>query len=332
MNQLKVGIIGVGFMGKMHASVFKSLPFTQLVGVADSNEKRLQDPFFAGIKTFSNYKELLSEDIDVVSICVSDRFHFEPTMAAIKANKHIFLEKPLTLSISEAEEILSAVEQYDKKFTIGYLLRFDPRYGRVKESIDSGALGDIVFIHARRNSTKDEGPARYHGTTPLVYHVTVHDIDLVLWYLSGKKPVTVYAQKVSKTLSSMKMDDAIFSIVRFDDGTVVNFESSWALPEGSTTKLDAYMEICGTKAMAKVDCGQSLIFFDSTSTATPDMFSWPVLRNEVMGDLREELSHFVRCIIEDKEPIVSVQDGLESLRLAIAMDHSADTNEIVVLS
>jgi predicted dehydrogenase len=224
------------------------------------------------------------------------------------------------------------VQETDKnqvKLMIGFLLRFDPRYASVKDLLEQGKIGDVVHIHARRNSPKSEGPARYKGSTPLVFHVTIHDLDLILWYLN-QKPKSVYAQTTSKALKHYKMDDSMFAIIRFQDDTIVNLESSWALPEGSATKLDAYMEILGTQGMARVECGFSGLWFcDSTNTAFPDTMHWPLVRGQVMGDLKEELSHFANCVIHDTTPQVTGLDGVKSLELAWAIQESIETGKVI---
>jgi predicted dehydrogenase len=260
---------------------------------------------------------------------VSDRDHFAPAICAAQAGKDIFLEKPIAIDLKEARQIVQEAEKNQINLMIGFLLRFDPRYASVKDLLEQGKIGDVVHIHARRNSPKSEGPARYKGSTPLVFHVTIHDLDLILWFLN-QKPKSVYAQTTSKALKHYKMDDSVFAIIRFQDDTIVNLESSWALPEGSATKLDAYMEILGTQVMARVECGFSGLWFcDSTNTSFPDTMHWPLVRGQVMGDLKEELSQFANCAIHYTTPQVTGLDGVKSLELAWAIQESIETGKVI---
>ena len=331
MENLRIGVIGFGFMGKMHAAIFNQLPQTQLVAVADVAPSRFQDADLPGVEFYTDFRDLLErKDIDAVSICVSDAAHFQPAVAAAQAGKHIFLEKPIALDLQEARRIVLEAGQNSVKLMIGFLLRFDPRYAGVKDLLEQGKLGDIVHIHARRNSPKNEGPARYKGTTPLLFHVTIHDLDLVLWYLEDAVK-TVYAQATSKVLKESNMDDTMFAILRFQKDTLVNLESSWALPEGSATKLDAYMEVLGTRGMVRVECGYSGLWYcDSQNTSFPDTVHWPRVRDQQMGDLKEELMHFANCVLQDIPPCVSGEDGLRALELAWAIQRSIDTNQIML--
>ena len=110
---------------------------------------------------------------------------------------------------------------------------------------------------------------------PLLFHVTIHDLDLIFWYLN-KKVKSVYAQSNSKALKAYNMEDSLFAVLRFEDDTLVNLESTWALPEGNASHLDAYMEILGTQGMAKVDCGYSGLWYsNAAATLFPDTMHWP---------------------------------------------------------
>jgi predicted dehydrogenase len=330
MDKIRIGVIGLGFMGRMHASIYNDLPQTELVAVCDLDAQRGKDLPYPGAQFYSDYRELLErKDIDAVSICVSDRGHCEPAVLAAQAGKNIFLEKPIAIDLAEARQIVAEAAQARVKLMIGFLLRFDPRYAGAKDLLDRGQLGELVHIHARRNSPKSEGPARYQGSTPLVFHVTIHDLDLVLWYVQ-KKVKTVYAQSVSKALKAGGMDDSMFAILRFEDDTLVNLESSWALPEGSATKLDAYMEILGTRGMARVDCGYSGLWYsDPSHTDFPDTAHWPTVGGQVKGDLKEELSAFAACVLRDTPPPVTGEDGLRSLELAWAIQESIDAGKVI---
>lgn len=332
MHSISVGVIGYGYMGRMHAAVYRALPQTELVAIADVQPSRLEGADLQGVGLYTDYHELLRrEDIDAVSICTSDRAHLAPAVAAARAGKHILLEKPIALDLGEARQIVAEAKAANVKLQIGFLLRFDPRYAGVKDLLDQGRLGQVVHIHARRNSPKSEGPARYQGSTPLVFHVAIHDLDLVLWYL-GRPAESVYAQTTSIALRGGGMDDSMFAILRFRDGVLVNLESSWALPEGSASKLDAYLEVLGTQGMARVECGHSgLEFCDAHATNFPDTVHWPQVGSGIVGDLREELARFAECVLHDQPPLVGGEDGVRALELAWAIQRSADTGQVVTL-
>jgi predicted dehydrogenase len=163
----------------------------------------------------------------------------------------------------------------------------------------------------------------------LLFHVTIHDLDLIFWYLN-KKVKSVYAQSNSKALKAYNMEDSLFAVLRFEDDTLVNLESTWALPEGNASHLDAYMEILGTQGMAKVDCDYSGLWFSNAATTLfPDTMHWPQVGANIAGDLKEELTHFVNCALQGKTPLVTGEDGVRSLELAWAIQKSIDTGEVI---
>ena len=335
MGDLKVGVVGAGFMGSMHARIFDRIAGVRVVGIADLNQAAASAVAgtLAGCTAYSDYREMIARaGVDIVSVCTPDNLHRPPCEAAAAAGKNIFLEKPIASSLEDAEAIVHAVESAGVRLGLGFLLRFDPRYAAAREAIVSGRLGEVIHIYARRNSPRDEGPKRYGGKLPLALHVTVHDVDMVLWLLKGHQPKTVYAQTVNKLLGRLGTDDAISAIVRFDDSTVVNFESSWALPEGARTKLDAQMEIIGTEGSVEVMCGESgVMIADRTHAQYPDMGHWPSVDGTVRGDLREQLHSFIDDIRTGSQTVATARDGLDSLRLVLAMMQSARTGKVVDL-
>jgi myo-inositol 2-dehydrogenase/D-chiro-inositol 1-dehydrogenase/UDP-N-acetylglucosamine 3-dehydrogenase len=287
----------------------------------------------AACTAFADCGEMIARGgVDIVSVCTPDTLHRAPCEAAAAHGKHIFLEKPIASSLEDAEAIVRAVEAAGVRFGLGFLLRFDPRYALAREAIAAGRIGEVIHIYARRNSPRDEGPKRYGGKLPLALHVTIHDVDMVLWMLAGRRPQSVYAQAVNKLLGALGTDDAISAIVRFDDGSVVNFESAWVLPEGARSKLDAQMEIIGTEGAIEVMCGESgLMIADRSHTRYPDMMHWPSVGGAVRADLREQLQGFIDDIRTGSHTVASARDGLNSLRLVLAMMQSARSGKVVEL-
>ncbi|RWF76116.1 MAG: Gfo/Idh/MocA family oxidoreductase, partial [Mesorhizobium sp.] len=218
------------------------------------------------------------------------------------------------------------------KLGVGYLLRFDPRYARAKELIDEGRIGAPIHLYARRNSARTEGPKRYAGKLPLALHVTVHDVDLVLWMLSGQHPVSVYAQQTDRLLGPTGTQDSIAAIARFSDGTVVNFESAWSLPSGARHMIDARLELIGTEGSFEVQCGDSGLYFaDNDRSQEMDTQHWPTLAGRVGGDLRQQLLAVLEWLEGADRPVASGEDALRSLELTLAMIRSAETGEVVRL-
>lgn len=332
---VKVAVIGAGFMGSMHASIFAQSPGAELVAVVDQNLDLAHAAAgkHPGCRAYRSHDELLaSEQLDLISICTPDNLHRDAAIAAAAKGVHLFIEKPIASTIEDGEAIVAAAEKAGIKLSVGYLLRFDPRYAQARRLIADGKIGDPIHLYARRNSARTEGPKRYGGKLPLALHVTVHDVDLVLWMLEGQEPVSVYAQTTDKLLGASGTQDTIGAIVRFSGGILATFESAWSLPAGARHMIDARLELIGTQGSFEVQCGDSGLYFaDAASSREIDTQHWPSFDGVVRGDLREELQAVLRWIRGADEPLATGRDALKSLALTRAMMKSAETGEIVKL-
>ena len=153
MGTIKVGVIGVGQMGTYHAQIYSKLPQVKLTALCEYNDVRRKEleTEFTGVDLYKDYKLMLEEaDVDAVSIVLPDNMHREAVELAVKKGKHILLEKPLAKELEDGKVLYEITKDYDKVFTTGFLLRFDPRFAMIKERLDSGELGDIIHCYVRR--------------------------------------------------------------------------------------------------------------------------------------------------------------------------------------
>jgi len=332
----RVAVVGAGFMGSMHAAIFARLRGCELAAIVDKNTALAQTiaDQVGGCAVYASHETLLeSEHLDLLSICTPDNLHLAPALAAAQKGVNLFIEKPIASTLDEAHAITAACEKAGTKLGIGYLLRFDPRYAHAKELIASGRTGAPIHLYARRNSARTEGPKRYGGKLPLAIHVTVHDVDLALWMLEGQHPVSVYAQQTDRLLGPMGTQDSIAAIVRFSDGTVVNFESAWSLPSGARHMIDARLEYIGTEASFEIQCGDSGLYFaDSQRSQEIDTQHWPTIGGRVEGDLKRELEGVIDWLDAGTAPVASGREAIASLELTLAMIRSAESGEVVRLA
>ncbi|TBY05848.1 Gfo/Idh/MocA family protein [Rhizobium laguerreae] len=332
-RKFRVAVIGAGFMGSMHASIFANEPRAELVAVVDSDIGRaaaLAGELRGNVKPYSSHQELLAaEELDLVSICTPDHLHLDPALAIAAKGINLFVEKPIASTIEDAAKIVAACKAAGVKLGVGYLLRFDPRYYKARELITSGKIGTPIHIYARRNSARTEGPKRYGGTLPLALHVTVHDVDMVLWMLEGQTPVSVYAQQTDILLGSLGTQDTIAAVVRFSGGTVVTFESAWSLPAGARHMIDARMELIGTEGSFEVQCGDSGLYFaDNQTSREIDTQHWPIVENRVGGDLKLQLASVLEWLDGGPSQVASGEEAILSLELTQALIRSAESGEV----
>jgi predicted dehydrogenase len=333
-SKFRVAVIGAGFMGSMHAQIFANEPRAELVAVVDQNLERataLATELGNGVKAYASHIDMLAaEELDLVSICTPDHLHLEPALAIAAKGVNLFVEKPIASTIEDGQKIVDACKANNVKLGIGYLLRFDPRYYKARELITSGQIGTPIHIYARRNSARTEGPKRYAGTLPLALHVTVHDVDMVLWMLEGQTPVSVYAQQTDILLGDIGTQDTIAGLVRFSGGTIVNFESAWSLPAGARYMIDARMELIGTEGSFEVQCGDSGLYFaDNQTSREIDTQHWPIIGGRVGGDLKIQLASVLEWLDGGPSNVASGEEAIRSLELTRALIQSAETGEVV---
>ena len=328
MNRCKVALIGAGKWGSAYADILHQCHQAKLVGISDLNQNNTK-PIAEkhGVSAYLNYKEMLDkEKPEAVFVCTADWEHLDPCLEIIERNLHLFVEKPLAMNLSDAKKIVEAANSKNIKFTVGHILRFDPRYYKIYELVKSGELGSILHIFCRRNDLI-KTPKHYRGKTDPIFQLAIHDIDIVRWL--GGNITRVYSEAVNIFLKDLSTIDGISVLMKLESGATAIIESLWVLPE-SRGKSTACLEITGTKGVAFLDdYDRKISVYDSQGVMYPDSIMKPNIWGKVTGVLKEELSFFLDCIINDKTPIVSGEDALETIKLAVAIKHSSETGEIV---
>ncbi len=332
MKSLKIGVVGLGLMGERHVRVYDKMPLIELYALCDANEARAKEQSERyGTKCFTDLEEMLRDpELDSVDICLPDNLHLRAIELAVLYRKHIMVEKPMACVLSEAKTIYELTKEYDKTFMIGHILRFDPRYSGAKEAVESGNLGDVVSLYARRNSPIT-GPFHYRGATDLSMHVMVHDIDAVQWIV-GSQIRSVYAKASNKVLGQYGMTDAIHALVTFENGLNGCLEACWVLPTTLPESIDDKLEIIGTKGVLYTDsCGSGLMVVDGLRADAPDSRHWPDVNGGVSGALYEELTAFINCIVRGEKSIITPLDGLSTIQVVDAIERSIrEGGEIIV--
>lgn len=329
---IQVGVIGLGQMGQIHARIYKKVPLVELAAICECNDERreaMQREF--GCAAYKDFKDLLADPkIDAVSIVLPDHMHRECVEMAVLSKKHILLEKPLAKELADGKALYDITRDYEKVFTVGFLLRFDPRFNLVKQSLDSGELGDIIHLYCRRNSPII-GPRRYAGTSDLSMHVMIHDIDYINWYM-GCEPVKVFARSRSVLLRQYDMDDVIYAIVTYENGAIACLEACWVLPENSPTVIDDKLELVGTKGVAYVDsCDHGVRIVSERRVAYPDSRHWYYTNGQPSGDLKEEIMAFIGNIADGTKSVITPKEAYDSLRVVDAIERSIAAGKEVAL-
>jgi UDP-N-acetylglucosamine 3-dehydrogenase len=329
MEKLRVAVIGAGKFGMRHAHIYNESPITELRAVVRRDEKRAKDAAEkVGVNWYTDVTELLlKEPLDAVSIASGPKEHAESAILCANAGKHIFLEKPMSETLEDADAIIHATEKAGVKLMINSTVRFDPRYAYVFEAIQRGDIGKPVTLSARRVGLMQRA-IESAAWNDLILGTTIHEIDIMTWYVSSQVEY-VYAEAERKYTADSNLEDAVFSILRFESGAIGCIENSWLLPETNPRWIDTRMDIVGTSGGIHIDGNQGLDLVNKNRFEMPDILNWPVIRGEAVGNLREAVTYFIRCILDDKNPVPGGVESREALAVALALKHSCSTGQII---
>ena len=332
MDKIKYGVIGLGFFGEKHVEVLSSLPNVEVFAVCTRRKWRLEQiaKEYNIPNTYTDYNELLkNKDIDAVSIVTHAQDHLEPTIAALNSGKHVFLEKPMALAVSECDKIISCAKETGQLLMVGHICRFDTRYAIAKRNIDDGKIGRIVSIYARRNIPASVSESVLDKISPVSGDM-IHDIDLMLWF-TGEKIKSVYSNTLS--VRNLPNPDIGWSMFKFESGAIGVCESVWFLPEKTPYDLDAKMEIIGEKGAIYIGGpGESLSINTDEGWKCPETVYWPKVHGKIAGALKEELSYFVNCLLSNKKPtIITPEESKKAVEAVEAAEESARKEEVVIL-
>ncbi len=216
-KQINVAIIGTGWCGGIRAVAAANSPWVNDLHIAEIKEDRLKEVAeqTKPVTATTDYRKLLeNKSIDAVMISTTpEPTHYPIAKEAMLAGKHVFLEKPISLELWEAEELIALAKQKNLFFTIGYSQRFNPKFAYVKRSIEDGTIGEPVSALVSRHITRNLGK-KIGGRvklSPAAMEAT-HDIDFVLWCLAPRKPIRVYAQEVHKIMKGQyNVPDCVLS-------------------------------------------------------------------------------------------------------------------------
>jgi len=349
---IKLGIIGLGKFGTNILNTYSQLEksgICKLIAICDINEKVLETNVKKfNVKGYTDYKEMIEkEKLDGVAIATPDPFHKEPAVYAASKKIHVFVEKPLDVTVEGCNEMIEECKKNNVLLQVDFHKRFDPFHQTIKRDIEQGKLGRIEYgsVHMEDKIVvpRDWFP-NWAGKSSPVWFLGVHFFDLMRWFLKSNGK-SVYAKGVKNKLSSLGIDtfDAIVAIVEFENKTVISFELSWILPENFESIVNQGFKLVGEKGIIECDSQDrgTRVCYENEGVMTYN----PVFINEVekMGQTFysgygiESIADFVYNImylkkgyeIEDLKNGISAfgEDGLEVTKIALAVHKSIETQK-----
>jgi len=318
-------------MGFNHLRVYTEIDDVKVVGVSDFSSDRLQlaeDRF--SVNTYTSYEELFEkEKPEIVSITVPTSEHEKIAAFALRQGANVLVEKPIAATVEEGERLIALASKLGRRLLVGHIIRFNPAMQSLKARLENDELGKIFQVFCRRAGPF---PARIRDVG-VVVDLAPHDVD-IMRFLIGMDPLRVFAETEQRIHT--EHEDLLFGLLRFPDGVTGALEINWLTP----TKMRETL-VLGEKGLFRVDdLMQDLYFFENTQ-AVGELWSpfrsirgvsegrmtrYPIKRKE---PLKAELEAFVEAVKEGKDMPVSGRDGLEALRLSLALVKSGKTHQVI---
>jgi len=341
---IRIGIVGAGIWGTMHARAYAQNPLVELVAICDLDEgraRRLAEQY-GNPKVFTDLNEMFNLGLDGISVVTPDNAHAEVVLKAAARGIHILVEKPLATTLEECTSMVAAAEKAGVFLMVDWHNRWNPPYYYAWKAIREGELGDIRYIYYRLSDTVYV-PTRmlpWANQSTVMWFLGSHALDTTCW-LMGKKPVRLYCQKRQGTLASMGVEtpDLYITMLEFEGGALAVIENTWILPQQSPALIDHKCDILGTQGAIYLDPTHNRTYAQYSPKTTagfphatlPDMIISPEIYGKQMGFAVESIHHFVECIRTKMRPIATGLDGLLNTKLILLAEKSAETGFPVVI-
>jgi predicted dehydrogenase len=340
MNQINIGLIGAGWCGGIRANTCAGSPLVDELHIAEINAERLREIAAQTnpTSTTTDYREVIARpNLDAIIISATpETTHFPMAKEALSAGKHVFLEKPLALTLDEADELISIARKKQRKFAIGYSQRFNPKFAYVKKSLVDKTIGEPVCILVSRHITRGLGNkiGNRIKLSPAAMEAT-HDLDFVLWCMEPARPVRVYSQSSYGAMKDVTgLEDAQWMMVTLDNGVILTVGAGWTMPPGYPNYSGTWIEVTGTQGMLTIDDTHRDVIFNTMSSGIQlPMSSMPgePVGHVFAGPMHNETVHFLEAIALDRPVMATAEQARAVMELYMAADLSADRNEPVSL-
>ncbi len=305
-DRLRVAVIGVGHLGEYHVQKYKAIPNVKLVGVVDTNPRRLQEIAQRyDVKGYGGHRQVL-DLVDAVSLSVPTEKHFEVARDVLSEGIHLLIEKPITYKLEPADTLINMARERDLVLQVGLVERFNPAVVEMKS-----LLNKPIFIEAHRMNL-----FTVRGTdVDVVLDLMIHDLDIIL---SAVKSEVKDVHAVGMRVITDKTDIANVRII-FENGTVANLTASRV-----SGKMLRKIRVFQPDAYISADCGKRQLTVIGLDNKKRDSNNFPSVttskkKHPGTDPLADQISSFVNAVINGSEPVVSGQDGRNALKIALGI-------------
>lgn len=332
---IKVGIIGMGRIGKVHITSIRTRVKDVVIKTAADPFLKEEDAKWAKnmgvMHTTKDYKEIISDpEIDAVLICSSTDTHSVISLEAIKAGKHIFCEKPIDHDADKIKEVIQALEGTKLKYQIGFNRRFDHNFEAVRQAVASGRIGKTEIIKITSRDPQPPGIDYVKSSGGMFLDMTIHDFDMVR-FLSGAEAEEIYVQGANLVDPAIgeagDVDTAVITI-KLENGALAVIDNCRRAVYG----YDQRAEVFGSGGMVSIsnDCGSSAVVYDAGGVKGEKPLFFFLER--YMDAYGKEIEAFIDAIVNDKKTVPDVYDGLKPVLMGLAAKKSYEEHRPVKIS
>lgn len=326
---LKLGVIGIGSMGKNHARVCTEIDNIDLVGVADINKissKQISEQY--DTTAYLDYNQLLPK-VDAVIISTPTTTHYQLALDALESGKHVLVEKPICDDINKADELVRKAKNEDLVLSVGHIERHNPAVQYVKDALKKQKFGELITMTSKRVSNF---PGRIRDAG-VIFDLGIHDIDVMHFIAGDVKTVYAKAGKFNKTI---QYEDHANIMLNFVSGICCIIEVNWLTP----MKVRKMWLTC-SKNFVEVDYINQSVTISSSSFKKIDdknLYHTPIdydinqVSIKKKEPLKNEIEDFKTAIESRRQPLVTGEDGLMAIKIAEAAMKSYKTGEEVSIT
>jgi predicted dehydrogenase len=337
MPAIRLAFSGTGYISKIHAQAAMSYSDVDVVAIVNHKLESMVDyaKEFRVERKYQSMKELIADGkVDAISINTPNYLHASQTIEALQAGIHVMVEKPIAMTAAEAQKMIDASKQSGAKLMVAHCWRFDKEVLWLKNHVDSGALGAITRtkgygVHANWGPSGWFTQAKYAGGGALA-DMGIHAIDTARFLLGDPQPISVYAD-ISTQFGEYDVDDTGVIIIKWDTGATSYIESGWWQPHSDGPESST--QLYGKKGFGQVFPTFLALPNKSDKTVNQIESGFPATRDphcpQIMYDT--QLSYFIECIQQDKNPVPGGLEGWINMKIVDAAYESSRTRKVIEL-
>jgi len=330
MSQLRVGLIGYGYTGQIHARAYLANPAVRLVAVADSEDALVNLP--SGIRKYANYADLLDSSLDAISICVPTHLHCQITLDALSRGKHVLVEKPIATNLQDAQMMLQSAKAAGRVLYVGMTHRFYPELREAKKLIDDGVIGtvvacnDCVLEHLRFLNVRPWYLQRKFAGGGAALTSGIHLVDRLRWFVGDE--VDMVAASVGNPYFGADVEDVEQMLLRFRRGISAQVTVAFMR---APHPLVCDLQVIGTRGSVVVHTWQGYEVFNESGRRGKTIYTDEPHPSKVEIGIAGEIGEFCSSIAEGRVPWPSAEESVCALEVIMAAYRAAETGDAIKL-